>query len=78
MAPQRLLIHSYKTKLGLPRVEFFDCDGKICLIQDSLLGAEPAIRLGSTTGCAQLSQEMAATLIPLLQRFVGTGSIGDD
>lgn len=47
-------------------------------IQDSSLADEAAIWLGSdadTGGRAHLTQDMAAGLIPLLQRFVATGSI---
>lgn len=47
-------------------------------IQDSSLAEEAAIWLGSdaeTGGRAHLTQDMAAGLIPLLQRFVATGSI---
>ncbi|WP_375243446.1 hypothetical protein [Sphingomonas parapaucimobilis] len=47
-------------------------------IQDSSLAEEAAIWLGSdadTGGRAHLTQDMAASLVPLLQAFVATGSI---
>lgn len=44
-------------------------------IQDSSLAEIPAIWLGGQEGRAHLNQEMAAELIPLLQKFVDTGSI---
>lgn len=68
---------------GFLRSTFEDIYGATCSIQDSSLATRAAIWLGQQrcekcdAPCRMhLSQELAAGLIPMLQRFVETGSIG--
>lgn len=72
------------TQRGFARADFTDRYGAACSIQDSSIATEDCIWLGCDEGthvdgqcCARmhLTQELAAELIPLLQRFVETGSI---
>lgn len=53
----------------------FDLYSEGYSVQDSSLAEISAIWLGGQDGRAHLNQEMVADLIPLLQRFVDTGSI---
>lgn len=61
---------------GLRRAEFVDCDGRPCIIMESSLATERAIRLGKRDlDKMHLTQEQVAALLPLLQRFVETGEL---
>lgn len=77
-------MHIEFTQRGFARAEFTDRYGAACSIQDSSLATEDCIWLGCDEGrhvdgaCLarmHLTPEMAAALIPILQRFVETGSI---
>jgi hypothetical protein len=74
------------TERGFMRGDFVDRYGEKCSIQESSLATEPCIWLGQNEGthhhvtgsCSarmHLTQEMAAELIPLLQRFVAQGGL---
>lgn len=77
------------TGRGFARGEFTDLYGEACSIQESSLMDPDAIWLGCehetkhrATGepCGarmHLTKQMAADLIPLLQRFVETGRLSD-
>jgi len=81
-----------KTQRGFERAEFQDRYDIKCSIQDSSLATEAAIWLGPEERFGDkekgelykvhdpqrmhLTQDMAAKLILVLQRFVETGSIG--
>lgn len=76
----------HKTERGFSRVDFTDRYGMACSLQDSSLATEDAIWLGCNEGLhhqgeclarMHLTREMVADLLPLLQRFVETGSIVD-
>lgn len=65
---------------------FIDRSGESCSIQESSLATEACLwlgqdnptydRVGRFCGCRMhLTQQMAAELIPLLQRFVETGEL---
>lgn len=67
---------------GFARMDFEDRYGKPCSIQDSSLATERCIWLGVNTAGGKLSrmhltQAMVAALLPLLERFVATGSIAE-
>lgn len=76
-----------KTSRGFARGDFKDRYGAACSIQKSSLAEEDCIWLGCdhaekhhVTGepvgaRMHLTQDMAADLIPLLQRFVETGEL---
>lgn len=88
---QRVRYHRPMTKIdvaptqrGFMRGSFRDRDGKECLVQESSLAEEPALRLGAKEGThvdgqclgtMHLTQEQVAALIPLLQRFVAAGRL---
>jgi hypothetical protein len=74
------------TDRGFFRADFKDRYGIACSIQESSLATEFCIWLGCNEGqhhhvtgdCMarmHLTQEMAAALIPVLQRFVQTGRL---
>lgn len=74
------------TERGFQRGEFLDRYGSKCSIQKSSLATEDCLWLGCDeivhaagsephNGRIHLTQEMAAELIPLLQRFVETGEL---
>lgn len=72
------------TPRGFARADFVDLYGAECSIQDSSLMDEEAIWLGCNDGVhhmgeclarMHLTREMVAELIPILQKFVETGSI---
>jgi len=70
------------TKRGFVNVKFSDSDNSQCSVQDSSLADADAIWLGvdiDSDGkqCTRmhLTKETVARLLPLLQRFVETGSI---
>lgn len=74
------------TDRGFMRGEFKDLDGNVCLIQDSSLATDYALRLGQLEGThhqghclatMHLTKEMAKTLIQALMRFVNNGTIAD-
>lgn len=65
------------TNRGFSRGEFTDLYGKSCSIQDSSLAMADAIWLGVHENRMHLSREHAAALLPVLQRFVDTGTIGE-
>ncbi|PAL25509.1 DNA-binding domain-containing protein [Sphingopyxis sp. GW247-27LB] len=65
------------TSRGFSRGEFIDLYGKPCSVQDSSLATADAIWLGVHENRMHLSREHAAALLPLLQRFIDTGSIGE-
>lgn len=72
-----------RTERGFAIAEFTDLYGSECSIQESSLATEAAIWLGVDTHHAagdvnarmHLTQDMAAALIPLLERFVKTGEL---
>jgi len=75
-----------KNERGFSGAEFTDRYGKACSIQDSSLATEDAIWLGCDEGLhhqgqclarMHLTREMVIELLPLLHRFVETGSIVD-
>lgn len=80
-----MTISLYRTARGFARADFIDLYGSECSIQESSRATGAALWLGvdrdfdereSSTGHRMhLSQEMAAALIPLLARFVETGSL---
>lgn len=73
------------TGRGFLRGDFLDYNEDACSIQESSITTKPLLWLGANTGnhlltgeCLarmHLTQEMAAALIPLLQRFVETGEL---
>ena len=72
------------TARGFHRLDFNDADGEGCSIQESSNTVMPMIWLGRNKGIPVegldltrmlLTQEIAAELIPLLQRFVDNGTI---
>lgn len=72
------------TQRGFAYAEFTDRYGVKCSIQDSSLATESAIWLGvhfagvgyrDVSSRMHLTQDMVAELLPLLKRFVRTGSI---
>lgn len=72
------------TSRGFPVATFVDRYGAKCSIQDSSLADESALWFGCDEGthidgkCVarmHLTTEMVTVLIPVLQRFVDTGSI---
>lgn len=74
------------TERGFMRGEFRDRDGNLCIIQDSSLATEDALRLGQLEGThhlghclatMHLTKEMARTLIQALMRFVNNGTIAE-
>lgn len=72
------------TPRGFPYAAFVDAYGQECSIQDSSK-VEPDMRLGvdkskepGSTGRMHLTQDQAAALVVLLQRFVATGSIAEN
>lgn len=74
------------TARGFAYAEFVDSYGDQCSIQDSSNGEYAAIWLGVATDFEgnrvnarmHLNQAQAAALLPLLQRFVETGSISEE
>jgi len=70
------------TQRGFALAEFTDRYNAACSIQNSSLASEPCIWLGVHEVAGEparmhLTQEMVAALLPLLQRFVETGSIAE-
>ena len=65
------------TARGFPIARGFDRYGEKWSVQDSSLAGEAAIWLGNNESRAHLTQAMAAELIPMLCRFVATGTIAD-
>lgn len=74
------------TERGFMRGEFKDMDGNLCIIQDSSLATDYALRLGQLEGThhlghclatMHLTKEMARTLIQALMRFVNNGTIAE-
>jgi hypothetical protein len=65
------------TGRGFSRGEFTDLYGEPCSIQDSSLATDDAIWLGADANRMHLSRAHAVALLPLLQRFVDTGTIGE-
>jgi hypothetical protein len=73
------------TERGFLRGEFRDANGDAGSIQESSVATEPMLWLGQDNvtnpngervPCRMhLTQELAAALIPLLQRFVATGGL---
>ncbi len=70
------------TSRGFGRGEFLDRYAAECSVQDSSLATENCIWLGvdrtnngEESHRMHLTQEMAAALIPVLQRFVDTGTV---
>lgn len=74
------------TARGFSYAEFKDSYGNLCSIQDSSNAAHAAIWLGVSddhegnhvNARMHLTQAEAAALIPLLRRFVETGSISEE
>lgn len=73
-----------RTERGFSQGGFIDRYGRVCSIQDSSLATEGAIWLGCNEGLhhqgkcmarMHLTREMVKELLPLLHRFVETGSI---
>lgn len=80
MRPMKLELKH--TQRGFSRAEFTDEYGEQCSIQDSSIATEACVWLGvdhvnGSPARMHLTVDMAAALIPLLQRFVETGSIGE-
>lgn len=65
------------TSRGFAIVKFSDIYNQICSVQDSSLAEKSAIWLGGMNDRAHLDQDIVAELIPILQRFVDTGSIAE-
>lgn len=74
------------TERGFMRGEFKDRDGNPCIIQDSSLATEDAVRLGQLEGThhlghclatMHLTKDMAKALIQALMRFVNNGTIAE-
>ncbi|QCB42346.1 hypothetical protein E5673_08970 [Sphingomonas sp. PAMC26645] len=65
------------TMRGLPIARGFDRNGDHWSIGDTNYPEGRAVWLGRRDGRALLTQAMAAELIPLLCRFVATGSIAE-
>lgn len=72
------------TARGFPAARFADLYGSACSIQDSSLADHEAIWLGVDTDfegrdCTRmhLDREQAGKLLPLLARFVESGSIAE-
>lgn len=72
------------TQRGFARAEFLDANGDTCSIQDSSVATDALLWLGCDHGMhvdgqclarMHLTREMVAALLPLLHRFVETGSI---
>jgi len=72
------------TKRGFARIDFIDRYNAKCSIQDSSIATEDCIWLGCNEGehadgscCARmhLTQEHVRQLLPVLQRFLDTGTI---
>jgi len=72
------------TQRGFAFAEFEDTNGEKCSVQDSSSAFEAKLWLGQETGthhlgqCSarmHLTQRQVAELMPILQRFVETGSI---
>lgn len=64
------------TGRGFAISKFVDRYGHECSIQDSSIATEPCIWLGLTKdGRAHLTVDHVRSLLPLLSRFVETGSI---
>lgn len=64
-----------KTARGFPIAKAADIYGDEWSVQDSSLADAEAVWLGGLVGRAHLTREAVAGLIPVLQRFVDTGSI---
>jgi hypothetical protein len=64
------------TDRGFSRGAFVDLYGEACSIQDSSLARIDAIWLGADTNRMHLSRDHVAALLPFLEHFLGTGSIG--
>jgi hypothetical protein len=63
------------TPRGFAVARGFDRYGNSYSVQDSSLAEEACIWLGGSADRAHLTQEQVAQLLPLLMRFVETGSI---
>lgn len=83
---EQFKINIKPTERGFMRGEFLDMDGNLCIIQDSSLATEYALRLGQLEGThhqghclamMHLTKEMARTLIQALMRFVNNGTIAE-
>lgn len=72
------MIDMDKTNRGFGRGSFIDRYGEKCSIQDSSLATEECIWLGVDSNRMHLTVEMAQELIVVLQRFVETGSVGEE
>ena len=74
-----------KTQRGFKLAEFEDRYANKCSIQDSSLATEAAIWLGVDTDSMgvelstrmHLTVDMVKSLLPVLNRFVETGTIGE-
>lgn len=73
-----------RTERGFPKAEFRDRYGAECSIQDSSLASEAAIWLGvddaaycEDTPRMHLTKKQVASLLPILQRFLDTGTIAE-
>lgn len=80
-------MHIQFTNRGFPRADFVDQYGEACSIQDSSIATEDCIWLGCNAGThhqgqcmarMHLTRAMVAELLPILQRFVATGTIAPD
>lgn len=58
---------------GFGYFHFNDLNHLPCVLQDSSLGSEPAIRFGTTADTMHLSQKMVQQLLPYLTQFAQTG-----
>jgi len=82
----RFKIKKHTTERGFSRDEFADLYGQKCSLQDSSLATQAAIWLGvdvdlegkEVNNRMHLSQNMVRQLLPILQRFVETGSVGEE
>lgn len=70
------------TDRGFARADFEDCYGSQCSVQESSLGTEAAIWLGVDKDWngdehfrMHLTQQMVASLLPLLQHFAEYGEL---
>lgn len=66
-----------RTGRGFAVARGIDLYGSEWSIQDSSLAERPAIWIGTGESRAHLTQDMAAELIPMLSRFVATGTIAE-
>ena len=69
------MIELQPTPRGFLRGEFTDRYSELCSIQESSLATEGCIWLGTSESRMHLTRELAADLIPLLERFVERGDL---